>query len=231
MGVAISPAGNVFVTSSTTIRMIAPDGRVTTVGGATGAGDFRDGLGTSARFGSGASIASDHLGGLYLSDTVNALIRRGILVGRRGTQLTNLSVRSAAGIDADTLIVGFSLTGGTKPLLIRAVGPTLAALGVSGTLAAPTLRLRGSGARIAENDDWQSVEARAPPAPQPTLARSHSPRRARTPLFCGRWPPARIRPSRGGSGVALEGIRCRCRHDWRQARHVRAHARALAPIP
>jgi hypothetical protein len=76
-------------------------------------------------------------------------------------QLINLSVRSNAGTGSDTLIVGFSLAGsGSKPLLVRGVGPTLAAFGVSGTMADPTLRLEVlNGALVAQNDNWDPVIA------------------------------------------------------------------------
>ena len=76
------------------------------------------------------------------------------------TRLTNLSVRIGAGTGDSTLIVGFVVggagTSGTKPLLIRAVGPTLASYGVTGTLIDPTLELipQGSSTLLASNDNW-----------------------------------------------------------------------------
>lgn len=155
--VAVDPWGNVFVATSTLIRKISPDGNVTTVGGATGPSGHADAIGTDARFNAVTGIACDHLGGLYISDTLNALLRRGIPIGRRGAQLANLSVRGLAGTEADTLIVGFSLTGGAKPMLVRAVGPTLEAHGVSGALADPSLRLDLGSSLVAQNDDWSSA--------------------------------------------------------------------------
>ncbi len=71
--------------------------------------------------------------------------------------LSNLSVRSQAGTGDRTLIVGFALNGGegTKPLLVRAVGPTLASFGVDGTLADPNLEIAPlSAPKIAENNNW-----------------------------------------------------------------------------
>ncbi len=76
------------------------------------------------------------------------------------TRLTNLSVRIGAGTGDNTLIVGLVVggagTSGTKPLLIRAVGPTLASYGVTGTLVDPTLELipQGSSTALATNDNW-----------------------------------------------------------------------------
>jgi hypothetical protein len=72
-------------------------------------------------------------------------------------RLANLSVRTQAGTGDQTLIVGFAVGGGTgtKPLLIRAIGPTLAAFGVEGALADPAIDITTpSGARLAGNDNW-----------------------------------------------------------------------------
>ena len=73
-------------------------------------------------------------------------------------RLSNLSIRTAAGTGAQTLIVGFVLggagTSGTKPLLIRAVGPALAAFGVTGVLADPLLTILSNTTTIATNDNW-----------------------------------------------------------------------------
>jgi len=73
-------------------------------------------------------------------------------------RLTNVSARNQVGTDANILIAGFSLTG-TKTLLIRAVGPTLAAapFNLPGTLADPRLELFTAATiplKIAENDTW-----------------------------------------------------------------------------
>ncbi|MDB6126183.1 MAG: hypothetical protein JWM35_79 [Verrucomicrobia bacterium] len=55
-------------------------------------------------------------------------------------RLVNVSGRAFVGSGEDSLIAGFVVSGhGTKRLLIRAVGPTLASYGVSGVLAEPEL--------------------------------------------------------------------------------------------
>jgi hypothetical protein len=73
-------------------------------------------------------------------------------------RITNLAIRSQAGTGDDTLIVGFAIGGGSpagnKPVLLRGVGPTLAAFNVNGTLADPKLELFSGPNRILENDDW-----------------------------------------------------------------------------
>src|SRR5207247_10873485 len=54
-------------------------------------------------------------------------------------RLVNLSVRGSARSAAAPLIVGFSVTGGSKQLLIRGIGPALAGFGVGGALPDPRL--------------------------------------------------------------------------------------------
>ncbi len=76
--------------------------------------------------------------------------------------LVNLSCRARVGTGADVLIAGFAV-GGTTPkrVLIRAVGPTLAALGVTGTLADPKLDLfrQGETVALASSDNWDAALA------------------------------------------------------------------------
>jgi len=75
--------------------------------------------------------------------------------------MVNISARNFVGTGADILIAGFALSGtGTKQLLIRAVGPTLAAFGVSNALTDPKVAvLTGAGAIITENDNWEAALA------------------------------------------------------------------------
>lgn len=76
------------------------------------------------------------------------------------SRLVNLSVRTLAGAGERTLIVGFFIAGSPgKPLLLRAVGPTLGGFGVAGTLADPRLQLLSGSTVVAQNDDWGSDPA------------------------------------------------------------------------
>jgi hypothetical protein len=52
------------------------------------------------------------------------------------------------------VVVGGSGTIGGKPLLVRAAGPALVALGVSNTLADPNLEFFAGTTKIGENDNW-----------------------------------------------------------------------------
>jgi N-acetylmuramoyl-L-alanine amidase len=70
-------------------------------------------------------------------------------------RVVNLSARNRVGTGDDGLITGFAVAGtGQRRVLIRAVGPTLAAFGVPGPLADPRLEIFDGSTRIAGNDDW-----------------------------------------------------------------------------
>ncbi len=74
--------------------------------------------------------------------------------------LGNISTRLSVGTGDNVLIGGFIVTGtGDKNVLVRAIGPSLGAAGIAGSLADPTLELHDqSGALIASNDDWQDTQ-------------------------------------------------------------------------
>ena len=80
------------------------------------------------------------------------------------SELANISTRAFAGTGDDIVIAGF-LLGGTSDIdrmVVRGLGPSLIALGVSNVLANPTLELRDSnGALVAANNDWQDDPAQA----------------------------------------------------------------------
>lgn len=82
-------------------------------------------------------------------------IRIKAITGRVG-RLTNLSVRAQASAE-EPLIAGFVTSPGLPTsALIRAVGPSLSAYGVTDGLADPRLTLMRDGVAIAENDNWPS---------------------------------------------------------------------------
>jgi hypothetical protein len=73
--------------------------------------------------------------------------------------LSNMSVRSAAGTGDNALNVGLVIGGsGAKPFLVRVSGPSLGALGVSGTVTDPRLQLFRSennvNTGVSNNDNW-----------------------------------------------------------------------------
>ena len=73
-----------------------------------------------------------------------------------GSRLLNLSSLGAVGLGEHSFLASFTIEGtAAKSVLVRAVGPTLATFGVSGTLGDPILTLHdATGAQIATNNDW-----------------------------------------------------------------------------
>lgn len=69
--------------------------------------------------------------------------------------LGNVSTRLRAGTDNNALFGGF-IVSGTQPkkVIVRALGPSLGSLGISGSLANPKLELHGPNGPIDSNDDW-----------------------------------------------------------------------------
>ena len=83
-------------------------------------------------------------------------------VGTASTsKLTNISTRGLVGAGDDVMIGGLIIGGtGSKTVLIRARGPALGDFGIAGVLVNPLLQLfDGSGALIADNDDWETTTA------------------------------------------------------------------------
>ena len=70
-------------------------------------------------------------------------------------RLANVSARSQVGTGAGILIAGFNIQGNApKTVLLRAVGPTLSAFGVSDALVDPQMVLFKGSDVLASNDDW-----------------------------------------------------------------------------
>src|SRR3954471_8755849 len=70
--------------------------------------------------------------------------------------MANISTRGLVGTGQGQLIGGVIITGGPKLVMIRAMGPSLAAAGVSPALANPALALFAGGTQLAANDDWKT---------------------------------------------------------------------------
>lgn len=89
-----------------------------------------------------------------------------VLPGR----LVNLSILTSLQPDSSDFTLGVVLGGagaaGTKPLLLRAVGPSLAQFGVGNFLADPRLEFFSGAAKVGGNDDWVGAAAVASAAAQ-----------------------------------------------------------------
>ncbi len=99
-----------------------------------------------------------------VSGSVSGSVTGNFLLRQEPGRLTNISTRATAGTGQQTLVAGFVVSGtGTKPLLVRAVGPTLGNFGVSTPLADPTVTITSStGAIITSNNDWANSAGIAP---------------------------------------------------------------------
>jgi subtilisin family serine protease/outer membrane protein assembly factor BamB len=97
------------------------------------------------------SVTITNFGGSVTSTPVSVTVNS----ISRISNLSVLTTLSGAG-DAFTLgyVVGGARTSGTKPLVIRAAGPALGALGVGGTLDDPKIELFAGSAKTSENDNW-----------------------------------------------------------------------------
>ena len=171
------------------------------------------GLSTSSGAPAARTAPVDHTEGAGRGDTLRPLSLYFDQLARRlarlqpaagPAHLVNLATRAAVGGPAGTPIAGFVIGGaGTKRVLVRAVGPGLAAFGLAGTVADPGVAVVGaSGATVASNDNWLAADAAA----FATLGAFALPAGSRdaavvTPLAAGAY----TTPvgAGGGSGIAL----------------------------
>ncbi len=72
----------------------------------------------------------------------------------------NVSTRLPVGTGDNAMIAGFIITGNaSKSVVLRGMGPSLAAFGISGVLLDPVLELRdANGFLILANDDWKNLQ-------------------------------------------------------------------------
>jgi hypothetical protein len=78
--------------------------------------------------------------------------------------MANISTRAFCGTLSDIIIAGFILgnNGGNDRVIIRGIGPSLAAFGVPNPLVDPFLELRDqNGGLLMSNNDWQDDPAQA----------------------------------------------------------------------
>jgi acetyl esterase/lipase len=120
-----------------------------------------------------------------------------------GSILSNISTRGEV-VSGDDPIIGGFIAGGAKPthVLIRAIGPSLTALGVTGALPDPVLELRNSdGSLLFSNDNWRSDQE------QQVLDTTIPPTNDRESAIVATLAPgnytAIVRDASGRSGVAL----------------------------
>jgi hypothetical protein len=95
---------------------------------------------------------------LYLLNQSSVGLLANITATRLASEV-NISTRVQVGTGDKALIGGFIISGAVpKKVMVRAIGPSLAAAGVQGALGDPTLELHdGTGSMIASNDNWQTT--------------------------------------------------------------------------
>ena len=93
-----------------------------------------------------------------LAGEANRLLRGQVAPLARAT---NISTRGTVGTGEDVLIAGFIITGSQpKKVIVRALGPTLSTLGVSGAVTDPIITVvNSSNVVVASNDDWKNTQA------------------------------------------------------------------------
>ena len=162
------------VTGSQATAIVGGDGSITlyTASGAgrevgsgflTSAGTYSLATATGGRISGSASNGSS-----IVSGSVTGTISGSFLLRPLASRITNTSTLALAGSGDRTLMAGFVITGsGTKPLLVRAVGPSLVNFGVTAPIADPFLSVvASSGALLSSNNDWGNSSALANAAAQ-----------------------------------------------------------------
>ena len=112
-GVAVDTAGNVYVadTANFTVRLITPAGVVTTLGGLAGNYGSADGTGSVARFRFPAGVAVDGAGNLYVADSGNSHISKGVPVGVSGPPQILVQPQSQSVFSGTNAIISVAANG------------------------------------------------------------------------------------------------------------------------
>lgn len=152
-----------------------PNGGILNTVGPLGV-DTSDTVGFDISSGTGIAYASLFVGGVRGLYRIDLASGAATLIGSIGdgtivpgevvidisvqmpTRLVNVAARGRVGGGDDVLIGGFINRGGGR-VLLRAIGPSLGAFGVTNFLSDPVLTLRDiNGTVLATNDDWQTSQ-------------------------------------------------------------------------
>lgn len=111
-----------------------------------------------------AALATELKSGAYTLQITSAGNRSGLALAElyeldTNGRTVNLSTRARVRADDGALIGGFVVQGPAyKRMLLRAVGPTLAAFGLSGALRDPVLTVYSGQSVVATNDRWEAAD-------------------------------------------------------------------------
>ncbi len=124
-------------------------------------------------------------------------------LNQNSSRIANIATRGKVDSGDKVMIAGF-IVGGTQPnnLIIRALGPSLAAAGLNGALTNPVLDLyNGNGSLIVTNDNWRDSQQNQ------IVASSLAPQDDREAAIAATLSPgnytAIVRGAGGSKGVAL----------------------------
>jgi sugar lactone lactonase YvrE len=165
-GIAFDSLGNLYAANSgsDTIEVFSPNGV-----------DLGS-LATTQEISGPVGLAFDSSGNLYVVNSLAATITKfspdgfqstfaqtefmpAFIAIQRSPTLVNISTRVNVMTGDNVLDGGFIIVGpGTKTILIRGLGPSLASSGITGVLADPLIELHGGSenAIIASNDNWKN---------------------------------------------------------------------------
>ena len=109
----------------------------------------------------GPSVACRFLGTRVGEGRKITQIFSGSAAGAKEHALVNISTLARVSSPTDAIVSGFVISGATnRNVLVRAVGPTLAAFGVNDALANPVLSVYQGDRLVATNSAWGGIDAR-----------------------------------------------------------------------
>ena len=120
------------------------------------------------------------------------------------SRLANIATRGIVQTGDNVMIAGFILNNDSANIVVRAIGPSLAAAGVPGALNDPALEIRDSqGNLIGANDNWQQNAFQAVQIQSTGLPPASPLESAINATLNGGSYTAIVRGARGTTGVAL----------------------------
>lgn len=152
--------------SSTSMAIVSPSGQTvvvtitsTTVDGASGTLSATGTLTTTTLNGGSLTLSCASTGQASATFTAagstTPVTYTGAVIASATSRLINCSARGPVGSGDSTLILGFNISGGSKAVLVRGVGPTLASFSIAAPVADPQIVLYDSVPSVLDqNDNW-----------------------------------------------------------------------------
>lgn len=159
-------AGNVYLVVGPDSRLFALELTGSAADTATGMLSSSGTLNTTTTGGGNLTITTSVAGQMLVTYTAAGTSSTVEYLGLSGatsstSRIINLSARGAVGTGANVMIAGAVVSGAQTPVVLRAVGPTLADFGIADALATPELNLFQGDTVIASNTGWGGGSALA----------------------------------------------------------------------